>query len=130
MGVEGKTLQLKIDELVTKNLLAKPQADALHEERYLGNVALHEIERPSQADLEDGLEIVEGLLFTIFVLPLHATRMKKKREERKKKNRTSRARAATHDDFADSLTRFVAVVEPLRVDVNELVHHCGELCSV
>ena len=84
MGVDGRNLQAKIEGLVTKNLLARPQADALHEERYLGNVALHEIEKPTQPDLEDGLQIVEGLMHTIFVLPTHAASLGKKREEREK----------------------------------------------
>src|SRR6266540_774323 len=42
-NVLGATLQKKIDDLVLKGLLAKPQADLLHEERYIGNAALHEI---------------------------------------------------------------------------------------
>ena len=56
---QGKNLQGKIDGLVKQNLLAQPQADLLHEERYLGNSAVHEVEPPSRKDVEDGLAIVE-----------------------------------------------------------------------
>ena len=73
-------LQNKIDELVKQNLLTQAQADLLHEERYIGNAALHELETPSAQDIEDGLGIVEGLINTIYILPAKATRLKKRRE--------------------------------------------------
>jgi hypothetical protein len=83
-GLSGNLAKM-IDELVTKGHLAKAQADFLHEERYLGNAAVHEMERPSNPDLEDGFSIIEGLLRTIYVLPAHAARLRKKREARSKK---------------------------------------------
>src|SRR6267143_4102811 len=58
----------KIDGLVKQNLLAQPQADLLHEERYLGNAAVHEVERPSRKDVEDGLAIVEARSRTVRLL--------------------------------------------------------------
>jgi hypothetical protein len=78
--IQAKNLMLKIDGLVTQGFLAKKQADHLHEERYLGNAALHELTTPSKEDIEDGLEIVEGLINTIYILPAKAERLKKKRE--------------------------------------------------
>jgi len=53
--VSGQDLQKKIDDLVAKGLLAKPQADLLHEERYIGNAALHEILPPAKQEIENGL---------------------------------------------------------------------------
>jgi hypothetical protein len=82
--IGGKNLQEKIDALVSSQLLAKPQADLLHEERYIGNSALHEIERPSPSDVSIGLEIVEGLLNTIYILPTKAEELRKARESRGK----------------------------------------------
>jgi hypothetical protein len=81
-NVKGANLQSKIEALVANDLLAKPQADLLHEERYLGNAALHEVESPTRQEVEDGLAIVEGLLSTIYVLPIRAERLRKKRERR------------------------------------------------
>jgi hypothetical protein len=78
-AISKKNLKDKIDELVTQGFLAKNQADLLHEERYLGNSALHEMKTPTKRDLDDGLKIVEGLMNTIYVLPIHAERLKKKR---------------------------------------------------
>ena len=69
-------LQKKIDKLAQQNLLTKSQAELLHEERYLGNAALHELETPSTGAIEDGLGIVEGLINTLYVLPDKAKRLR------------------------------------------------------
>jgi len=79
-GVSGRNLKAKIDGLVPKDFLTKQQADLLHEERYIGNKALHEIKTPDDQDILDGLAIVEGLMKTVYVLPVHAARLKGKRE--------------------------------------------------
>jgi len=76
-------LQNKIDELAKNNLLTTAQAALLHEERYIGNAALHELETPSGQDIEDGLRIVEGLITTIYILPSKAKRLKERRETKK-----------------------------------------------
>lgn len=76
-------LQRKIDELAKQNLLTAAQAELLHEERYLGNSALHELETPAAQDIEDGLRIVEGLINTIYILPSKAKRLKARREAKK-----------------------------------------------
>jgi hypothetical protein len=82
-GVAGRNLSDKIDDLAVKGLLAKPQADLLHEERYIGNAALHELVPPSKQEIKDGMKIVEGLMSTIYVLPNHAEKL---RQSRKKKS--------------------------------------------
>ena len=83
-NVRAGSLQDRIDELASTGLLAQNQAALLHEERYLGNTALHEIQPPAKADIADGLEIVETLLKTIYVAPKKAKRLKDEREKRKK----------------------------------------------
>lgn len=83
-GITSGSLQQKIDELANKNLLTKSQAELLHEERYLGNAALHEMETPSTNALEDGLGIVEGLINTIYILPDKAKRLRHEREKKDK----------------------------------------------
>lgn len=83
-GIKTGSLQDKIDELSKRNLLTKTQAELLHEERYIGNAALHEMETPSFRDIVDGLGIVEGLINTIYILPIKAERLKIRREARKK----------------------------------------------
>jgi hypothetical protein len=78
------TLQKKIDELAKQGFLTTTQAELLHEERYLGNAALHELDTPSAEDIEDGLGIVEGLINTIYILPSKAANLKKRREAKAK----------------------------------------------
>jgi len=77
----GDSLKKQIDALVQKGVLAKAQADLLHEERYIGNDALHEMKTPADQDIIDGLAIVEGLMKTIYVLPIHAARIRTKRKQ-------------------------------------------------
>lgn len=84
-GITNGNLQDKINELSNRNLLTVTQTELLHEERYLGNAALHELETPAYRDIEDGLGIVEGLINTIYILPKKAERLKKRREAKKKK---------------------------------------------
>src|SRR5262249_54121961 len=79
--VTGGNLQKRIDNLVARGLLARPQAELLHEERYIGNAAFHEISAPAKTDVEDGLIIVEGLLNTIYTLPGRAKRLRMKRQK-------------------------------------------------
>ncbi len=79
-GISGRTLADKIDELAKKDLLTQSLAELLHEERYLGNSALHELETPTHEALEDGLAIVEGLISTIYILPIKAERLRAARE--------------------------------------------------
>jgi hypothetical protein len=78
-NVQGGNLQDKIDNLARQGFLASPQADLLHEERYLGNAALHEIVAPSKLDVQDGFDIIDTLLTTIYILPDKAERLREKR---------------------------------------------------
>jgi hypothetical protein len=81
-GVTARTLEKKIDELRELMFLTPAQAELAHEERYLGNAALHELEMPSAQSIEDGLGIVEGLISTIYVLPVKAARLRKVRTDK------------------------------------------------
>jgi len=81
-NTKGGDLAQKIDGLVKQGKLAQAQADLLHEERYLGNFAIHEVEPPSQSDIEDGLVIVEALLTTLYVVQQRGIRLKRQRERR------------------------------------------------
>ncbi len=96
-GITNGSLEKKINALVDKQLLTNAQGDLLHEERYIGNAALHEMATPTADDIEDGLQIVEGLVSTIYILPEKAKRLKKGREKaaRKKKSKpTSSAKTS------------------------------------
>ncbi|MBA4190810.1 MAG: hypothetical protein C0467_22720 [Planctomycetaceae bacterium] len=82
-GITGGTLEKKIEKLEERGFVTKSQGELLHEERFLGNAALHEIEKPSAHDLIDGLHIIESIIDTTYVAPAKAARLKKKREAKK-----------------------------------------------
>jgi Domain of unknown function (DUF4145) len=84
-GIIQGNLQGKIDELGTRRFLGDSEAEFLHEQRHLGNAAVHELETPTTRDLNDSLDIVEGLIRNIYIYPSHSKRLKEKREAKKKK---------------------------------------------
>lgn len=84
-SIGSGSLEKKINSLAHKQLLTSSQAELLHEERYIGNAALHEMTTPAVEDIEDGLQIVEGLINTIYILPEKARRLKKVREKAARK---------------------------------------------
>lgn len=90
----GGNLQQKIDGLVKLNLLAQPQAELLHEGRYLGNAAVHEVETPARRHIADGLVIVEALMDTMYVAPVSAERLRQHRMEKSVAKMASSARSA------------------------------------
>jgi hypothetical protein len=86
-STKNNTLQKAIDGLVSNGLLSKTQADFLHQQRFLGNIAAHEIEALDEEDISTSLEIVETLLKTIYVLPGLSEELEKKNKKRKQKAR-------------------------------------------
>lgn len=65
-NVGGNNLERKIEGLFEKKLIGIPQKDTLHELRYMGNEAIHELSPIPQEDLRTGLEIAERLLQMFF----------------------------------------------------------------
>ena len=59
-------------------LLSKKQAEFLHNHRFMGNEAAHEMVAPKPEHLVAALDIAETLLKTIYVLPKMADKIKKK----------------------------------------------------
>jgi hypothetical protein len=73
---EGRNLEEKIDNLVSKGVLTKRSAEVLHKTRLLGNQAAHEIKAPSDSELDVAFDIVENLLETVYIIPKKAERLK------------------------------------------------------
>lgn len=72
----ASNLKKRIDELVVIGLLTKTQADFLHQHRFMGNEAAHEMEAPDSDVLDAALDIAETVLKTIYVLPKKADKIK------------------------------------------------------
>jgi hypothetical protein len=75
----GKTLGCKTEGLAEKHLLTEPQASALHQHRYLGNAALHELEVPSDESLNIAISIIENAMDTLYNIPAQATNLNRMR---------------------------------------------------
>ena len=78
-------LQGKIGGLYEKNLITESHAEILHEHRFLGNEAVHELDMPSAEELKLGIEILEHTLENIYELKYKGGELQWKRELRKRK---------------------------------------------
>jgi uncharacterized protein DUF4145 len=79
-----ETLEAKTFGLHEKGILTKSSAETLHEHRYLGNDAVHELMRPSADELKLAIEIVEHTLEALYEIPEKALELKKRMATRKK----------------------------------------------
>jgi hypothetical protein len=77
-------LEGRIAGLQEKGLLTQPSAQTLHEHRYLGNSAVHELARPSAEELKLAIEIVEHVLEQLYELPEKAAELHRAIARRKK----------------------------------------------
>jgi hypothetical protein len=68
-SAQGSNLKDKIDDLVTKRVLAQSGADILHELRFLGNEAAHEVKRHDAKTLGTAFDVVEHLLQGVYIFP-------------------------------------------------------------
>lgn len=82
--IERKTnLQGKISGLNEKGVLTKEQSELLHEHRFLGNDAVHELSQPSIEELKLAIEIIEHIIKNIYEIPKKATDLRMKVQKRK-----------------------------------------------
>lgn len=84
--IRNKTLQGKIGGLYERNLITENHANILHEHRFLGNEALHELNIPSVEELKLGIEILEHTLENIYELRYKGQELQYKRKSRKDKS--------------------------------------------
>lgn len=76
----GTTLSCKIEGLAEKGILTSRLARTLHEHRYLGNKALHELDIPDKETLEKALNIVEHLMKDLYSIPSQAADLQRRRQ--------------------------------------------------
>jgi hypothetical protein len=81
-----KNIEWKIAGLCEKGILTKRNAEVLHECRFLGNEALHELTQPSLDELKLAIQIVEHTLEHIYELPDKAAELHAQAERRRKKH--------------------------------------------
>lgn len=81
-------LEGKISGLSEKGLLTKKNAELLHEHRYIGNDAVHELSRPSDSDLKIAIEIVVHMFESLYEIPEKAEALKIARTKKSKTGTT------------------------------------------
>lgn len=64
-----RTLEGKIAGLHERRILDEQSMKTLHEHRYLGNSALHELSRPTEEMLRLAIEIIEHMLHHLYEIP-------------------------------------------------------------
>lgn len=79
--ITGRNLEKKIDGLV--NILPKNIVVNLHNLRFMGNEAAHELSEPNQEELKLAIEICEDLLNFLYDLEYKTTSLNQIREKKK-----------------------------------------------
>ena len=77
-------LEGRIGGLQEKGFLTQSSAQTLHDHRYLGNSAVHELARPATDELKLAIEIVEHVLEQLYELPEKAAELHRAIARRKK----------------------------------------------
>jgi hypothetical protein len=66
-GITGRDAMKKIDQLASRGLITKKDAERLHGIRFLGNDAAHDMRPPTLGQLRVALKIVDHLLNSLYV---------------------------------------------------------------
>ena len=81
-GIKGRNLQERIDAL--EGLLPKNIVENLHNFRFMGNEAVHELTAPGDTELRLAIEVCEDLLNYLYDLDYKTSRLAIARKRRKK----------------------------------------------
>jgi len=73
-GVKGKDLFTRTDAL--KKMLPENIVEGLHEFRFMGNIAAHELQAPKRYQLRQAIEVMEDLLNFLYELEYKAGRLR------------------------------------------------------
>lgn len=82
--VRKTNLEGMIAGLQEKGLLTQQNTVTLHDHRFLGNDAVHQLKKPSAEELKLAIEIVEHTLHQIYELPEKALELRQSMAKRKK----------------------------------------------
>lgn len=77
-------LEGKIAGLYEKGYLTQQHSDVLHEHRYLGNEAVHELAQPARDKLALAIAIIEHIFESVYEIPQKAQDLRNKRTKRNK----------------------------------------------
>lgn len=74
---KSMSLKHRLDMLVKNGILSLNTAEALQANRFLGNRALHSIEKPSDEEIKEALAIIEHTITEIFEIPQKKEKLSK-----------------------------------------------------
>ncbi len=80
---KDKNLEGKIEGLAEQGHLTKLHAKAMHQFRFLGNVAVHELQTPTVGNLQTAINIIEHTLTQVFDLAKDAPNITRKSRRRR-----------------------------------------------
>lgn len=72
----------KINGLAEKGIISKKNAVALQEHKFLGNIALHELEVPSKKSLRLSIEILQNILDSLYEVPIKVKTIQRERKNK------------------------------------------------
>ena len=75
-------LQGKIYGIAERGYITPAQAEGLHQHRYIGNEALHEIVAPSKSELSIAISILEHAIKQIYEIPENTKKLEELRKAR------------------------------------------------
>jgi len=78
-GKRRDNLEGKIYGLQERGILTKQSAQSLHDHRYMGNEAVHQLARPSQEELRLAIDLVQHMLEQLYEIPEKALQLKARR---------------------------------------------------
>jgi len=81
--IRKSNLEGKIEGIAKAGFITETHAKTLHELRFLGNNAIHELQRPSPEELKLAIEIIEHTLDNVYEVLNKAERLRRKRVHRK-----------------------------------------------
>jgi len=80
--IEGESLENKIDNLEKHHLITKELSTALQNCKFLGNDAVRNLVSPTKEELALSIELLEGVLHSLFTIPFKHDDLKKRISKR------------------------------------------------
>jgi hypothetical protein len=79
-----KNLEGKISGLCEKGILTEKNSTILHQHRYLGNEAAHQLIEPSREELKLAVEIIEHMLESLYEIPEKGEQLRFEKSRRRR----------------------------------------------
>lgn len=74
-NINNGNLKKKIDSLEEADYITKEGSLILHNLRFMGNEAAHELKVHERSELEAGLDVLEHLLQGVYIIPCKAQKL-------------------------------------------------------